>query len=202
MIDGGARLLGRVLPIGRGWRVAIVLLLTAAVPGLARLCSPAAQIAAQAARAAGDRSTTQARRAARLAAARRASRSTRPTSRTSPAGWSAASAPVTRAIGGVFGALTTLFLIVVIGIYVALEPRLYERGVAWMLPREQRALTSTTPLGRMACTMRRLMAGRLLGMVVEGVAHLDRCCGSTACRWRRCSACSPACSPSSPTSAR
>ena len=30
MIDGGARLLGRVLPIGRGWRVALVLLFTTA----------------------------------------------------------------------------------------------------------------------------------------------------------------------------
>ena len=27
MIDGGARLLGRVLPIGRGWRIMIVLVL-------------------------------------------------------------------------------------------------------------------------------------------------------------------------------
>src|SRR5690554_6649443 len=26
MIDGGARLLGRVLPIGRGWRIALVLI--------------------------------------------------------------------------------------------------------------------------------------------------------------------------------
>ena len=29
MIDGGARLLGRALPIGRGWRIAIVLVATA-----------------------------------------------------------------------------------------------------------------------------------------------------------------------------
>jgi len=75
---------------------------------------------------------------------------------------------VTRAIGGVFGALTTLFMIAIIGIYIALEPRIYERGLAWMLPREQRedfsAMTS-----QMAYTMRRLMAGRLAGMVFEGV---------------------------------
>ena len=32
MLDGGTRLLGRVLPIGRGWRLTIVLL---AVVGLA-----------------------------------------------------------------------------------------------------------------------------------------------------------------------
>src|SRR5690606_14361518 len=45
---------------------------------------------------------------------------------------------VTRAIGGLFGGLTTLFLIIIIGVYVALEPRLYERGLAWMMPREGR----------------------------------------------------------------
>jgi len=33
LIDGGARLLGRVLPIGRGWRVTIILLLAAAFIG-------------------------------------------------------------------------------------------------------------------------------------------------------------------------
>ena len=30
MLDGGARLLGRVLPIGRGWRLGIVILLAVA----------------------------------------------------------------------------------------------------------------------------------------------------------------------------
>src|SRR5690606_37039450 len=70
---------------------------------------------------------------------------------------------VTRAVGGVLGAFSTLFLIVIIGIYVALEPRLYERGVAWMLPPEQREDFYTTA-SRMGATMRRLMAGRLVGM--------------------------------------
>jgi predicted PurR-regulated permease PerM len=75
---------------------------------------------------------------------------------------------VTRAIGGVLGAVSTLFLVAVIGIYVAFEPRLYERGVAWMLPREQREDFHVTA-SRMGATMRRLMAGRLVGMVFEGV---------------------------------
>ena len=52
MIDGGARLLGRVLPIGRGWRITIVLL-----AGLAFLMWVAvfagSQIAAQAAQLTG-----------------------------------------------------------------------------------------------------------------------------------------------------
>ena len=60
---------------------------------------------------------------------------------------------VTRAIGGMLGALTTLFLIVVIGIYLALEPRLYERGVAWMLPRgpARRPRRNRRPDGAQRC---------------------------------------------------
>src|SRR5690606_17360772 len=75
---------------------------------------------------------------------------------------------VTRAIGGVFGALSTLFLIVIIGIYVAMEPRLYERGFAWMLPPGRRSEFHITA-ERMGQTMRKLMAGRLVGMLFEGV---------------------------------
>lgn len=61
-----------------------------------------------------------------------------------------------------------MFLIVVIGIYFAIDPRIYERGVAWMVPGEHRAAFYDT-LTYQAKTMRRLLGGRLLGMVVEGV---------------------------------
>ena len=62
-------------------------------------------------------------------------------------------------------------MILVIGIFIAVEPRLYERGVAWMLPlRQPRPLLPTAD--RMGFTLRRLMAGRLVGMVVEGRRHL------------------------------
>ena len=75
---------------------------------------------------------------------------------------------VTMMIGGAFGVVTTVVLILIIGIYVAMEPKLYERGVAWMLPRAKRDEFHVTA-DRMAYTMRRLMAGRLIGMFVEGV---------------------------------
>lgn len=75
---------------------------------------------------------------------------------------------VTRALGGLLGGLTTLFLIAIIGIYIVFEPRLYERGIAWMLPRERRREFYITA-SRMAFTMRRLMFGRMVGMVVEGI---------------------------------
>ena len=54
------------------------------------------------------------------------------------------------------------------GIFVAIEPRLYERGLAWMLPMDRRADFCQTS-ARMARTLRLLMAGRLLGMAVEGI---------------------------------
>jgi putative permease len=75
---------------------------------------------------------------------------------------------VTRAIGGVFGALTTLVLILIIGIYLAVDPRPYERGLSWMVAEEHREGLADT-LGHMAFTMRRLLAGRLVGMVAEGL---------------------------------
>ena len=59
-------------------------------------------------------------------------------------------------------------MILVIGIFIAVEPRLYERGVAWMLPLRSRDGFYRTA-DRMGFTLRRLMAGRLVGMVVEGV---------------------------------
>ena len=165
MLDGGARLLGRVLPIGRSWRLGLVL-----VFGVAFLLWLGFYAGSQISREAAQFPSIIGEQVGRFL------------------GWLETQGfsisqgdvqnvigqlvtgvgTVTRAIGGIFGALTTLFLIAIIGIYIALDPRLYERGVAWMLPREQRedfCVTAST----MAFTMRRLMAGRLVGMVFEGV---------------------------------
>ena len=59
-------------------------------------------------------------------------------------------------------------MIIVIGLFIAAEPRLYERGVAWMLPMRNREGFYRTA-AHMGHTLRRLMAGRLVGMAVEGV---------------------------------
>ena len=65
-------------------------------------------------------------------------------------------------------------MIIVIGIFIAIEPRLYDRGIAWMLP-----IASRDRFYRIAeqvgFTLRRLMAGRLVGMVVRGRLHLACC---------------------------
>ena len=71
-------------------------------------------------------------------------------------------------VGSAVGALTTMFFILVLGLFFAAEPRVYERGLQWMIPEASRAEFSLT-IDRMGFTLRRLMAGKLLGMAVEGV---------------------------------
>jgi predicted PurR-regulated permease PerM len=74
---------------------------------------------------------------------------------------------VTAALGTALGALSSLVAIIVLGLFIAMEPRLYERGVAWMLPMNKREDFYRTA-DKMGHTLRRLMAGRLAGMAIEG----------------------------------
>jgi predicted PurR-regulated permease PerM len=69
----------------------------------------------------------------------------------------------------VLGGFATAFLVMVMGIYFALEPDLYRRGFAWLLPTGEREHFEGTAVA-MGKTLRRLMAGRLLAMFVEGIA--------------------------------
>lgn len=165
MIDGGARLLGRVLPIGRNWRVGIVLLATVAfVIWLGYFAgSTISQEAAQFPQIIEQQLNS-------LVAWARSQGFEVSTDQINNVvgNLSSGIGTVTRAVGGILGGLTTAILIAIIGIYIALEPMLYERGVAWMLPAERRDGFYKT-VKRMGFTMRRLMAGRLVGMAFEGV---------------------------------
>ena len=76
---------------------------------------------------------------------------------------------LTRALGGLFGGLATAFLILILGIYFAAEPDLYQRGVAWLLPAQTRDDWRGTAQA-MGQSLRRLLFGRLLGMASEGIA--------------------------------
>lgn len=166
MIDGGARLIGRVLPLRRSLRIALVLI--AAVAFIVWLVLFAgSQIAAQAAQL-PDVIKFQAARAL---------------------GWLSAHGftvdvnsvqgliekalggvgQLTSALGGVLGGFTTAFLIAVLGIYFVLEPDLYRRGFAWLLPASEREQFQHIA-GQMGKTLRRLLAGRLLGMAIEGIS--------------------------------
>ena len=166
MIDGGARLLGRALPIGRGWRIAIVLVATALFLVWAAYFT-GSQIATQAA----EMPAIIERQVQRLLGWARVHGFNVDTGDFNGIMQQMATGvgPVTRALGGLIGFFTTMFLIVVLGIYIAVEPRLYERGIAWMLPVEERPFLAET-IGRMSFALRRLLAGRLLGMAIEGVA--------------------------------
>ena len=165
MIDGGARLLGRVLPIGRGWRVLIVLLSAAAFL-IWTVIFAGSQLTAQAAQLPATVETQTARLLAWLG-------THHITFGNADVGGFIQQAVggvghVTRIMGGILGGATTLFLVLVLGIYLAVEPRLYQRGVAWMLPMETRDHFHGTAhlMGR---SLRMLMFGRLIGMSVEGV---------------------------------
>ncbi|WP_343521267.1 AI-2E family transporter [Sphingomonas sp.] len=164
MLDGGTRLIRRYLPIPRGLALLIVVLLVIAfIGGVFYLTG--VEIAAQAEQL---RETLEAQ-AVRLS------------------GWLSelgvmpgaadlkglaqqalgSVGRVTSFIGGAIGAIGSFFLVMVIGLFVAMEPRIYERGLQWMVPMQSRDQFAIT-LARMARTMRILLAGRLAGMVFEG----------------------------------
>jgi predicted PurR-regulated permease PerM len=75
---------------------------------------------------------------------------------------------LTSAVGSAIGAVGSFIAMIVIGIFLAAEPKIYDRGIAWMLPLRHR-----TGFYRIAehvgFTLRRLLFGRLVGMIFEGV---------------------------------
>jgi len=165
MIDGGSRVLGRYLKIGRAWRVALVLL-SAVAFFLWLTYFTGSQISQEAAQLPD---IVEAQGAVLFDWLRNQGLQVQFTDMQSLVSQALSGfGTVTRALGGILGGLTTLALIVIIGIYFAIEPRLYERGVAWLLPRSRRVDFYVTA-NRMAYTMRRLMFGRVVGMVVEGI---------------------------------
>jgi putative permease len=166
MIDGGARLLERVLPIGRGWRVGIVLVLTA-IFLLWTAYFAGSQIAAQ---AAALPATIESQSLRALSWLEGHGFAVRPRDMQGLAQQAIGGVgQIGSAVGGIIGAVTTIFLVIVLGIYFALEPRLYRRGLAWMMPAHSRDYFEGTAQ-LMGSSLRRLMAGRLLGMLVEGIA--------------------------------
>jgi predicted PurR-regulated permease PerM len=164
VLDGGTRLLGRVLPIARGWRLLIVILLGFGFVGWVVYYA----------------GTTFASQAETLRVVVE-TQATRLYGWVQDMGLVTDSSPgtlgqqlmgsvgrLTTAVGSALGAVTSAILIMVIGIFIAIEPRLYDRGVAWMLPLRHRDQFYAIS-DRVALTLRRLLAGRLVGMVFEGL---------------------------------
>ncbi len=166
LLDGGVRLLGRVLPIGRGWRLLIVVLLTFAFL-VGTFILTGVQVTEQ---------VTQLRSTLESQANRFTGYLT---SQGLMPGASDVNGIVKQALGSVgrvtswvgsaIGAITSMFMILILGLFIAMDPGTYSRGMQWMVPVDLRPEFAKT-LVKMGATLRRLLAGRLLGMAVEGVA--------------------------------
>ena len=165
MLDGGVRLLGRVLPIPRGLRLLLVVLFVIGfIGGVFYLTG--VQIALQAEQL---RTTLEIQ-------------GNRVVSWISSLGLMPGRADLTgmaqqalgsigrltSAVGSVLGAGASLLMVMSIGLFVAMDPRIYERGLQWMVPVGARDDFSVT-IARMARMLRVLLAGRLLGMLFEGM---------------------------------
>ena len=164
ILDGGTRLLGRIFPIGRPWRLTIVTL-----AGFGFIVWTFYYAGTTLATQAETLKTVMSAQLDRLLAYV-GTWGVVPQRDLSQLGGQLLGGVgrLTTAVGTVIGALTSLVMILVIGIFIAIEPRLYDRGVAWMLPTEHRDGFYDLS-NKVGFTLRRLMFGRIVGMVVEGV---------------------------------
>ncbi|MBA17222.1 MAG: AI-2E family transporter [Sphingomonas sp.] len=165
MLDGGARLLGKVLPLPRQVRIMIVVLLVIAF--VAGTFYHAGMEIAQQAEQLRETLMVQAQHVAQWATdmgllQERSGIFSLAQQVVGSIG------KVTSVVGSVIGAFAALLMIMILGLFVALEPRIYDRGLQWMVPLPARDDFAVT-VNRMAVTMRRLLAGRLAGMAFEGV---------------------------------
>lgn len=165
MLDGGTRLLGRVLPIARGYRLTLVLLAVVAFIGWVAVFA-GSEIAEQAAQLPAV-IEFQVDRISDLAARYQITAGSEDLSTLAGQAMSSLG-QVTMAVTSVLGGIASLAMICVLGIFIAAEPRLYERGFAWMLPMAERDHFYGT-IAKIGWTLRRLLAGRLLGMLIEGI---------------------------------
>ncbi|MBN8815713.1 MAG: AI-2E family transporter [Sphingomonas sp.] len=165
MLDGGVRLLGRFLKIPRGWRLLIVVVLTVAFIGLT-VYKTGSGIVVQFQQL-QTTLTIQFDRLSHWAAAQGFVPGADDLKGLAQQAVGSVG-KLTSWIGTALGAVSTLFIIMVIGLFIAMEPRIYDRGLQWMVPSDHRAEFALT-LDRMAKQLRRLLAGRLAGMAFEGV---------------------------------
>src|SRR5689334_4870839 len=162
-LDGGVRLLGRFLPIPRGWRLLLVLLLGFGFLGWV-FWFAGTTIAAQF-EALRNVVSAQFDRLMSFAASLGLMDG-------QPSNWRSqllgGVGRLTSAVGSVIGGVASVIAMIVIGIFLASEPRLYDRGIAWMLPLRNRAGFYRIA-EHVGFTLRRLLFGRLIAMIFEGV---------------------------------
>jgi predicted PurR-regulated permease PerM len=166
LLDGGVRLLGRVLPIGRGWRLLIVVSLVLAFL-FGTFVLTGVQVTEQFTQL---RSTLegQANRVAGWLSKQGLMPGASDVNGLIKQGLGQVG-KLTSWVGTAVGAVTTMFMILIIGLFLAMDPGGYSRGLQWMVPTDSRPEFART-MEKMGVTLRKLLAGRLLGMAVEGVA--------------------------------
>ncbi|TFU03606.1 AI-2E family transporter [Polymorphobacter arshaanensis] len=74
---------------------------------------------------------------------------------------------VRETLGSFLSAVGSIVFMLMIGIYVAVDPRIYERGIEWLTPEAHRADMAET-VKACARTLRHWIGGRLLAMAIEG----------------------------------
>ena len=163
-LDGGARLIGRFLPIGRGFRLALALMIGFGFIGWV-FWYAGTTIAAQF-EALRIVVTAQFEKLMAFASSLGLIPEGPPSNLGSELLGSVGR--LTSAVGSALGAITSVILLLVIGIFLAIEPRIYDRGIAWMLPLRHRAGFYRIA-DHVGFTLRRLLFGRLVGMIFEGV---------------------------------
>ena len=148
MLDGGTRLLGRVLPIGRGWRLAIVTI--AAIGFLVwTFIYAGTELVGQAERL-REAVTLQANRILAWANSMHLFEGGVDLQQIGSQVMGSLGR-LGSAVSSALGAVTSAIMILVIGIFIAAEPRLYQRGVAWMLPSDSRDRFFRGQGGRFNC---------------------------------------------------
>lgn len=164
-LDGGTRLLGRVLPIGRGWRLTIVVLLGFGFIGWV-LYFAGSTIAAQAETL---RTVIQIQFTRVMEFVGSIGLLPDGASTTIGSQLLGSVGRLTSVVGSALGAFASFLVMIVIGIFIAAEPRLYDRGIAWMLPLRHRHKFYVIA-DHVGWNLRRLLFGRLLAMLFEGIA--------------------------------
>jgi len=163
-LDGGVRVIGRYVPIARGWRLMLVLLIGFGFLGWVFYYA-GTTIAAQA-EALRAVVTEQFNRLMGFAT----SLGLVPKGQTPDLGTQLLGGlnRLTSAVGSVIGAVASMIAMIVIGIFLTSEPKIYDRGIAWMLPLRHRGGFYRIA-EHVGFTLRRLLFGRLMAMLFEGV---------------------------------
>jgi predicted PurR-regulated permease PerM len=162
-LDGGVRFLGRYLPIPRAWRLVLTLLLGFGFLGWV-VWFAGTTIGAQA-ETLREVVTQQFNRLMQFAVSLGVLPADHPPNIGSELLGSVGR--LTSAVGSAVGAVGSAIAMIVIGIFLAAEPRIYDRGIAWMLPLRHRS-SFYRIAEHVGFTLRRLLFGRLVGMIFEG----------------------------------